>query len=123
MIQDNHFISKLNTIIKRQRSRFFLDSLSFVLTFSIILTIIGVVALVTGITFAIYENTINSNKSQIIKTGVVNFTLTETTNGLILNNLQELSDYEGMAQETVETRQTPVLIKTPAWARDSLRRE
>ena len=67
---------------------------------SIILTIIGVVALVTGITFAIYENTINSNKSQIIKTGVVNFTLTETTNGLILNNLQELSDYEGMAQET-----------------------
>ena len=67
---------------------------------SIILTIIGVVALVTGITFAIYENTINSNKSQIIKTGVVNFTLTETTNGLILNNLQELSDYERMAQET-----------------------
>ena len=67
---------------------------------SIILTLIGVVSLVTGITFAIYENTINAGKSQIIKTGVVNFTLTETTNGLILNNLQELSDYEGMAQET-----------------------
>ena len=66
---------------------------------SIILTLIGVVSLVTGITFAIYENTINAGKSQVIKTGVVNFTLTESTNGLVLNNLQELTDYEGMAQE------------------------
>ena len=66
---------------------------------SIILTLIGVAALVTGITFAIYENTINAGKSQVIKTGVVNFTLTESTNGLVLDNLQELTDYEGMAQE------------------------
>ena len=66
---------------------------------SIILTLIGVVSLVTGITFAIYENTINAGKSQVIKTGVVNFTLTESTNGLVLDNLQELTDYEGMAQE------------------------
>ena len=67
---------------------------------SIILTLIGVVSLVTGITFAIYENTINAGKSQVIKTGIVNFTLTESTNGLVLDNLQELTDYEGMAQET-----------------------
>ena len=67
---------------------------------SIILTLIGVVSLVTGITFAIYENTINAGKSQVIKTGVVNFILTESTNGLVLDNLQELTDYEGMAQET-----------------------
>ena len=66
---------------------------------SIILTLIGVVSLVTGITFAIYENTINAGKSQVIKTGVVNFILTESTNGLVLDNLQELTDYEGMAQE------------------------
>ena len=66
---------------------------------SIILTLIGVVSLVTGITFAIYENTINAGKSQVIKTWVVNFTLTESTNGLVLDNLQELTDYEGMAQE------------------------
>ena len=66
---------------------------------SIILTLIGVAALVTGITFAIYENTINAGKSQVIKTGIVNFTLTESTNGIVLNNLQELTDYEGMAQE------------------------
>ena len=66
---------------------------------SIILTLIGVVSLVTGITFAIYENTINAGKSQVIKTGVVNFTLTESTNGLVLDNLQELTDYEGMVQE------------------------
>ena len=65
----------------------------------IILTLIGVVSLVTGITFAIYENTINAGKSQVIKTGVVNFILTESTNGLVLDNLQELTDYEGMAQE------------------------
>ena len=70
------------------------------LKISIILTLIGVAALVTGITFAIYENTINAGKSQVIKTGVVNFTLTESTNGLVLDNLQELTDYEGMAQET-----------------------
>ena len=67
---------------------------------SIILTLIGVVSLVTGITFAIYENTINAGKSQVIKTGIVNFTLTESTNGLVLDNLQELTDYEGRAQET-----------------------
>ena len=70
------------------------------LKISIILTLIGVAALVIGITFAIYENTINAGKSQVIKTGVVNFTLTESTNGLVLDNLQELTDYEGMAQET-----------------------
>ena len=70
------------------------------LKIAIILTLLGVVSIIIGTTYAIYENTINSNKSQIIKTGVVNFTLTETTSGLILNNLQELSDYEGMAQET-----------------------
>ena len=70
------------------------------LKISIILTLIGVVSLVTGTTFAIYENTINTNKNHIIKTGVVNFTLTESTNGIVLNNLQELTDYEGMAQET-----------------------
>ena len=70
------------------------------LKISIVLTLIGVAALVTGITFAIYENTINAGKSQVIKTGVVNFTLTESTNGLVLDNLQELTDYEGMAQET-----------------------
>ena len=69
------------------------------LKISIILTLIGVAALVTGITFAIYENTINAGKSQVIKTGIVNFTLTESTNGLVLDNLQELTDYEGMAQE------------------------
>jgi len=56
---------------------------------SIILTLIGVVSLVTGITFAIYENTINAGKSQVIKTGIVNFTLTESTNGLVLDNLNE----------------------------------
>ena len=70
------------------------------LKIAIILTLLGVASIIIGTTYAIYENTINAGKSQIIKTGVVNFTLTETTNGLILNNLQELSDYEGMAQET-----------------------
>ena len=67
---------------------------------AMLLTLLGVTSIVIGTTFAIYENTINTNKNHIIKTGVVNFTLTESTNGLVLNNLQELTDYEGMAQET-----------------------
>ena len=46
------------------------------LKIAIILTLLGVVSIIIGTTYAIYENTINSNKSQIIKTGVVNFTLT-----------------------------------------------
>ena len=66
---------------------------------AILLTLLGVTSIVIGTTFAIYENTINTNKNHIIKTGVVNFTLTESTNGLVLDNLQELTDYEGMAQE------------------------
>ncbi len=66
---------------------------------AIILTLIGVSSIIIGTTFAIYENTINAGKSQVIKTGVVNFTLTESTNGLVLDNLQELVDYDGMAQE------------------------
>mgnify|MGYP004709270363 CR=1 FL=1 len=66
---------------------------------AIILTLIGVSSIIIGTTFAIYENTINAGKSQIIKTGIVNFTLTESTNGLVLDNLQELIDYDGMAQE------------------------
>ena len=66
---------------------------------AMLLTLLGVTSIVIGTTFAIYENTINAGKSQVIKTGVVNFTLTESTNGIVLNNLQELTDYEGMAQE------------------------
>ena len=66
---------------------------------AIILTLIGVSSIIIGTTFAIYENTINAGKSQVIKTGIVNFTLTESTNGLVLDNLQELIDYDGMAQE------------------------
>ena len=66
---------------------------------AVLLTLLGVTSIVIGTTFAIYENTINTNKNHIIKTGVVNFTLTESTNGIVLNNLQELTDYEGMAQE------------------------
>ena len=66
---------------------------------AVLLTLLGVTSIVIGTTFAIYENTINTNKNHIIKTGVVNFTLTESTNGLVLDNLQELTDYEGMAQE------------------------
>ena len=66
---------------------------------AMLLTLLGVTSIVIGTTFAIYENTINTNKNHIIKTGVVNFTLTESTNGLVLDNLQELTDYEGMAQE------------------------
>ena len=67
---------------------------------AMLLTLLGVTSIVIGTTFAIYENTINTNKNHIIKTGIVNFTLTESTNGLVLDNLQELTDYEGMAQET-----------------------
>ena len=66
---------------------------------AVLLTLLGVTSIVIGTTFAIYENTINTNKNHIIKTGVVNFTLTKSTNGIVLNNLQELTDYEGMAQE------------------------
>ena len=66
---------------------------------AMLLTLLGVTSIVIGTTFAIYENTINTNKNHIIKTGVVNFTLTESTNGIVLNNLQELTDYEGRAQE------------------------
>ena len=66
---------------------------------AMLLTLLGVTSIVIGTTFAIYENTINTNKNHIIKTGVVNFTLTESTNGIVLNNLHELTDYEGMAQE------------------------
>ena len=66
---------------------------------AMLLTLLGVTSIVIGTTFAIYENTINTNKNHIIKTGVVNFTLIESTNGIVLNNLQELTDYEGMAQE------------------------
>ena len=67
---------------------------------AMLLTLLGVTSIVIGTTFAIYENTINTNKNHIIKTGIVNFTLTESTNGIVLDNLQELTDYEGMAQET-----------------------
>ena len=66
---------------------------------AMLLTLLGVTSIVIGTTFAIYENIINTNKNHIIKTGVINFTLTESTNGIVLNNLQELTDYEGMAQE------------------------
>ena len=59
---------------------------------AMLLTLLGVTSILICTTFAIYENTINTNKNHIIKTGIVNFTLTESTNGLVLDNLQELTD-------------------------------
>ena len=65
----------------------------------LIIFIIGIILLVTGVTFALYSILFTGKKEQTIVVGDINFTYNEKTNGLSLNNDDILDNTSGINQE------------------------
>ena len=65
----------------------------------LIIFIIGIILLVTGVTFALYNILFTGKKEQTIVVGNINFTYNEKTNGLSLNNDDILDNTSGINQE------------------------
>ena len=65
----------------------------------LIIFIIGIILLVTGVTFALYNILFTGKKEQTIVVGDINFTYNEKTNGLSLNNDDILDNTSGINQE------------------------
>ena len=70
------------------------------ITLSLLLSIIGLLFLVVGSSFALFQNSETSTKNQIISTGATKIKLTEAKEGLTINNLKSLSDIQGLGQTT-----------------------
>jgi len=66
---------------------------------AIIICLVGICALITGVTYSIFNTETESEKKHIIQTGAVSLVLDEKT-GLTLSSLTSMSDAEGLAQET-----------------------
>lgn len=65
----------------------------------IIITIIGVISIIVGVSYAIFQTINSSTKSQVILTGNISLVLTETSSGVTLDSLQEMSDVDGLLQD------------------------
>ncbi len=66
---------------------------------SLYISIIGLLFLVVGSSFALLQDSQTSSKNQIIQTGAVKLRMTENKQGIVFDNLQSLSDLEGMDLE------------------------
>lgn len=66
---------------------------------AIMIAMVGICALITGVTYSIFNTETESTKQQVIQTGAVSLVLDENE-GLTLNSLLSMSDAEGLSQET-----------------------
>ena len=65
----------------------------------LIIFIIGIVLIVTGVTYSLYNILFVGKKEQTVVVGNINFTYNEKTNGLSLNNDDILDNTSGINQE------------------------
>ncbi len=68
--------------------------------FSIIMVFVGVIALAVGTSYAIFNTSKMSDKTQVIQSGTVNLLLTELSDGLDLSEATPMDDEEGKNQNT-----------------------
>ncbi len=69
------------------------------LQFAVILAILGFSSLFIGVSYAIFNTVLESNKDQVIKVGSIALRFTEENGGIELLNLEELTDEEGIASD------------------------
>jgi len=69
------------------------------LKISLFIAVIGIATLVVGVSYALFNTVVESNKNQVIKAGAVALQFTETGEKLQLLNLQEQTDEEGMSSD------------------------
>ena len=65
----------------------------------LIIFIIGIILIVTGVTYSLYEILFTGRKEQVIDAGGIVFKYNETSDGLILDNNSILNDTDGKSQE------------------------
>ena len=65
----------------------------------LIIFIIGIILIVTGVTYSLYNILFTGKKEQTVVVGNINFTYNEKTNGLSLNNDDILDNTSGINQE------------------------
>ena len=65
----------------------------------LIIFIIGIILIVTGVTYSLYNILFAGKKEQTVVVGNINFTYNEKTNGLSLNNDDILDNTSGINQE------------------------
>ncbi len=65
----------------------------------LIIFIIGIILIVTGVTYSLYSILFTGKKEQTVVVGNINFTYNEKTNGLSLNNDDILDNTSGINQE------------------------
>ena len=64
------------------------------------LTVIGLLAIVIGSSFAIFTTSVESTKTQIISAGILKLVLTEPTPGINLSEVEVMDNATGLAQST-----------------------
>ena len=65
----------------------------------LIIFIIGIILIITGVTYSLYEILFTGRKEQVIDAGGIVFKYNETSDGLILDNNSILNDTDGKSQE------------------------
>jgi len=65
---------------------------------SLIISVIGILVILTGSTYAIFSKTITSEKKQIIRTGGIKLEIIEAKQGIDLSNFTVQDDASGLAQ-------------------------
>ena len=66
--------------------------------FSSVIAVVGIIALIVGISYALFTSN-NEGNNHVISTGVLSLILSEDSS-FTLNNLQGMTDTEGMEQDT-----------------------
>lgn len=66
----------------------------------LVVSVIGLLFLLTGTSFALFNSTTTNDKKQIVQTGKVKLELTEPVEGLTFDSIDEMSDTEGLLQDT-----------------------
>ncbi len=66
---------------------------------ALIISIVGILSIFTGSTYALFSKTVNSSKIQVVKTGKVKVDIVETQGNLSLTNFTTMEDSEGLVQE------------------------
>lgn len=79
---------------------FSFDKKNIGIKISILLSMIGVIAIVIGASFAIFNTVLESSKKQVIKVGSIALKFTEVSSGLSTLEIGEATDAIGMASSS-----------------------
>ena len=66
---------------------------------ALIVSIVGIICLLSGTSYALFNSTVTGTKKQVVQTGKVKLQVTEPASGLSLDEMNEYTDVEGLLQD------------------------